>query len=335
MNFDFIGKRKYGYIFSIVLCAVIIGSLFINKLKPGIDFSGGNTYIVRFEKPIDADEVRKKLDNVFNGFSLYVIKMGDANQIRISTNYVVNHNDNQENAVETMLFNGLKDYLGEDVTQDMFVKRYINNNGNYELANLERDGEKNFGIQLSQSVGPTIASDMVTRASLAVLASLIVMFFYILIRFKNYGYSVGAAVSLAHDAFFVIGVYSICYKFMPFSLDVDQSFIAAILTIIGYSINDTVVIFDRVRENLTLYPKRDIGEQMNNALNVTLSRTFSTSFTTILTLFAMFVFGGEVIRGFMFALLMGIFCGVYSSLFIAAPLAYDIRRKPKSIETKK
>jgi SecD/SecF fusion protein len=324
-NFDFIGKRKYGYIFSGVLCLVIIGSLFTNGLKEGIDFSGGNTYVVRFENKIDADEVREKLDDIFKGNSLYVITMGDANQIRISTNYVTEHGEAAENKIESMLYNGLKDYLNSDVTLEMFIKRYVKNNGVYELANLEK-GE-NFGIQLSQSVGPTIASDMITRSAWAVLLSLLVMFVYILIRFKNYGYSVGATVSLAHDAFFMVGIYSLCYKFMPFSLDVDQAFIAAILTIIAYSVKDTVVIFDRVRENLTLYPKRDIKEQINNALNVTLSRTFSTSFAVMLTLVAMFVFGGEVIRGFMFALLMGTVSGVYSTLFIAAALAYDVRKK--------
>ncbi|MDR2511524.1 MAG: protein translocase subunit SecDF [Bacteroidales bacterium] len=327
-NFNFIGKRKYGYIISIILCAVIVGSLFVNKLKPGIDFSGGNTYVVRFEQKINADEVRNKLEDVFKGHSLYVITMGDVNQIRISTNFGnENAGGEKDNTIERMLYNNLKDYLNPAVTLEMFIQRYVNNNGTYELANLEK-GE-NYGIQLSQNVGPTVASDMVAKSSWAVLFSLIIMFVYILIRFKNYGYAVGATVSLAHDAFFMIGVYSLCYKFMPFSLDVDQSFIAAILTIIAYSVNDTVVIFDRVRENLTLYPKRSVKEQINNALNVTLSRTFSTSFTVILTLLAMFIFGGEVIRGFMFALLMGTLCGVYSTLFVAAPLAYDIRKKQK------
>jgi SecD/SecF fusion protein len=275
--------------------------------------------------------VREKLSDVFDGYSLYVITMGDANQIRISTNYMAKaEGDDAKSEIETMLYDNLKSYMSPAVTQDMFVQRYVNNNGIYELANIEK-GE-NFGIQLSQQVGPTIAHDMVRKSSWAVLFSLIVMFIYIFIRFKNYGYGVGATVSLAHDAFFMIGIYSICYKFMPFSLDVDQSFIAAILTIIGYSVNDTVVIFDRVRENLTLYPKRNIREQINNALNVTLSRTFSTSFTVILTLLAMFIFGGEVIRGFMFALLMGTLSGVYSTLFIAAPLAYDLRKKQKTVE---
>ncbi|MDR2684240.1 MAG: protein translocase subunit SecD, partial [Prevotellaceae bacterium] len=370
-KFDFIGKRKYGYIFSIILGVAIVAALIFNKfesgsqiynrgakaefnsfeklvgldnvksyetfklgnyLKQGIDFSGGNTYVVRFEQKINADEIREELDDLFEGHQLYVITMGDANQIRISTNYVVeNQGENSENTIETMLYNGLKQHLDSAVTQDMFVHRYVNNNGVYELAKIE-EGE-NYGIQLSQNVGPTIASDMVTRAFWAVLFSLVVIFVYILVRFKNYSYSVGSVASLFHDAFFMIGIYAICYRFMPFSLEIDQSFIAAILTIIGYSINDTVVIFDRVRENLTLYPKRNMGEQMNNALNVTLSRTFSTSFTVILTLLAMFIFGGEVIRGFMFALLMGSLSGVYSTLFIAAPLAYDLKRGQKGVVT--
>lgn len=333
-HFDFIGKRKKGYIFSIVLGVIIMVSLLINGLKPGIDFSGGNSYVVRFEQPVNADEIREKLSDIFQGHSLYVITMGDANQIRISTNFVDEKGiDNQEGIIETMLYNGLKEYLNPAVTKEMFVHRYVNKAGKYELANLEV-GE-NFGIQQSQNVGPTIAADMIKRAAWAILLSLIVIFIYILIRFKNYAYSVGSVASLFHDAFFMVGIYTLFYKIMPFSLDIDQSFIAAILTIIGYSINDTVVIFDRVRENLTLFPKRDMREQMNNALNLTLSRTFSTSFTVILVLLTMFIFGGEVIRGFMFALLMGTLSGVYSTLFIAAPLAYDIQRKQKSKEGKK
>ena len=325
VRFDFIGKRKYGYYFSITITLLIVASLFINKLKPGIDFSGGNSYVVRFEEKIDADEVRAKLDNVFHGYSLYVITMGDVNQIRISTNYIVDMHDKNAETIETKLYNALKgDYLDTAVTQEMFVHRYVKLNGKYQLANLEK-GE-NYGIQLSQSVGPTVAADMISKSAWAVFWSLVVMFIYILIRFKNYSYSIGATASLAHDALFVIGVYSAFYKIMPFSLDVDQSFIAAILTVIAFSLNDTVVIFDRVREHLKLYPNRDIKEQIDNALNSTLSRTFSTSFTVILVLLAMFIFGGEVIRGFMFALLLGSFSGVYSTLFIAAPLAYDIRR---------
>lgn len=329
INFDFIGKRKIGYTISIVLVVIFVASLFINGLKPGIDFSGGNSYVIRFEKPVNADEIRDKLTEKFDGYSLYVITMGSANQIRVSTNYT-DENDatDDQSLVETMLYDGLKEYMNPEVTQEMFVNRYFVKNGKYELANLE-EGE-NFGIQQSQNVGPTIAKEMIAKAAWAILLSLIVIFVYILIRFKNYSYSVGSVVSLAHDAFFIVGVYTLFYKVMPFSLDVDQSFIAAILTIIGYSINDTVVIFDRVRENLTLYPNRDIGEQMNSALNTTLSRTFSTSFTVILVLLAMFIFGGEVIRGFMFALLMGSLSGVYSTLFIAAPLAYDIRKSQKA-----
>ena len=328
INFDFIGKRRIGYTISIVLGVIIVLSLIFNGLKPGIDFSGGNSYVVRFENDVNADEIREKLSEKFAGYSLYVITMGDANQVRISTNYTDDNDEtNDQNLIENMLYDGLKEYLNPAVTQDMFVHRYVNRGGEYELANLEQ-GE-NFGIQQSQNVGPTVAAEMLTKAGWAILLSLIVIFVYILIRFKNYAYSVGSVVSLFHDAFFMLGIYTLLYKVMPFSLDIDQSFIAAILTIIGYSINDTVVIFDRVRENLTLYPNRDMGEQMNSALNTTLSRTFSTSFTVILTLLAMFIFGGEVIRGFMFALLMGSLSGVYSTLFIAAPLAYDIQRKQR------
>lgn len=334
INFDFIGKRKFGYILSSVLGVIIVISLFVNGLKPGIDFSGGNSYVVRFEQPVNADEIREKLTEKFEGYSLYVITMGSANQIRISTNYTDdNVGTNDQSVIETMIYDGLKEYLNPAITQEMFVNRYTNHGGKYELADLEM-GE-NFGIQQSQNVGPTIAKEMLAKAGWAILLSLIVIFIYILIRFKNYSYSVGSVVSLFHDAFFMLGIYTLLYKVMPFSLDIDQSFIATILTIIGYSINDTVVIFDRVRENLTLYPNRDIKEQMNSSLNTTLSRTFSTSFTVILVLLAMFIFGGEVIRGFMFALLMGSLSGVYSTLFIAAPLAYDIRKKQQEKAARK
>ncbi|MDR3328458.1 MAG: protein translocase subunit SecDF [Prevotellaceae bacterium] len=332
-NIDFIKIRKIGYGLSITLVTVCILSLAFRGLKPGIDFSGGRTYVVRFEQPIDAENVRNTLEDVFPNSQLSVITMGDANQVRISTNY--SENDGSENAndkVELMLYSGLKPFLNTKITQDMFVHRYTVNNGAYQLS--DTDDKSALGIQSSSSVGPTIAGDMKTKAIWAVIISLIGIFLYVLLRFRNYAFSVGGVVALAHDALFTIGCYSLFYSIMPFSLEIDQSFVAAILTIIGYSINDTVVIFDRVRENQALYPKRDIADIMNLSLNQTLSRTFSTTFTVVLTLLAMFILGGEVIRGFIFAMLAGVVAGMLSTVFVASPLAYDILKK-ESKSTKK
>lgn len=225
-----------------------------------------------------------------------------------------------------MLFNGLKPYLTEGITHQMFVERYVVNNGIREVSK-ENSDESTFGIQSSQKVGPSIADDIKTSAVWAILLSLVAIGLYILIRFRNWAFSVGAVVSLAHDVLMILGAYSLFYTVMPFSLEVDQAFIAAILTVIGYSINDTVIIFDRIRENLHLYPKRNLEKQINHSLNSTLSRTFSTSFSTLIVLIAIFLFGGETIRGFVFALLLGIVVGTYSSVFIASPIMYELRKK--------
>jgi SecD/SecF fusion protein len=323
MNINFIKIRKIGYALSITLMAICILSLIFRGIKPGIDFSGGRSYVVRFEQPIDAEEVRNTLEDVFPESQLNVITMGSANQIRISTNYMVSDDsENATNKIEQMLYLNLHKFMNSDVSEQMFVERYTNNNGKYELTDI--DDKNAFGIQSSSSVGPTIAGDMTRKAFWGILFSLIGIFIYVLFRFRNYAFSVGGVLALAHDALFTIGCFSLFYSIMPFSLEADQAFIAAVLTIIGYSINDTVVIFDRVRENRGLYPKRALDDIMNLSLNQTLSRTFSTSFTVILTLLAMFIFGGEVIRGFIFAMLAGVVSGILSTLFVASPLAYDI-----------
>ena len=326
-NIDFVKLRKVGYVISSVLIITAIVSLSFRGMKQGIDFSGGRNYVVRFEQAVNADDVRETLSNVFGEAQTSVITMGNENQIRISTNYAVaENNDSIDDQIETLLFNGLKPYLNDHITRQMFVERYTISDGTYAVS-ADDANEVNYGIQSSQKVGPSIADDIKTSAVWAIFLSLIAIGLYILIRFRNWAFSAGAIVALAHDVLIILGAYSLFYSIMPFSLEVDQAFIAAILTVIGYSINDTVVIFDRIRENLHLYPKRNLAKQINHSLNSTLSRTFSTSFSTLIVLVAIFLFGGETIRGFVFALLLGIIVGTYSSVFIASPIMYELRKK--------
>ena len=335
---NFLGARKVTYIVSGVL--VLVGILGVNphimgKLNLGIDFSGGRNYIVRFEQPVNTEEVNAALDNVFMAakeqagdeetFALNVITIGDANQVRISTNYRINDNsETLDDEIEALLYAGCQQFLPENVTLDEFKSTEIN---------------PTVGIMQSQKVGPAIADDITQSAVWAVLAALVGIFLYVLARFRNFAFSVGALAGLAHNTVIVLGAYALLWKVMPFSMEIDQAFIAAILTVIGYSINDTVVIFDRVREYTGLYPKRDRKQNINDALNNTLSRTFSTSMSTLVVLIAIFCFGGETIRGFVFALLIGVVVGTYSSLCVATPLAFDIqeamdRRKAKKAALK-
>ena len=336
IHFDFVKARKIAYCISgaIVIFAVLgLEPHIFGKLNLGIDFSGGRNYVVRFDQNINTQDVRESLDDVFKAtleegetFGLNVITFGnDANQVRISTNYRI-HEETAEadEQIEALLYEGCKPFLGENISFDDF---------------RSTDSNAEVGIMSSQKVGPAIADDITTSAIWAVLAALVVIFLYILLRFRNFAYSVGALTALAHDTVIILGLYAILWKIMPFSMEIDQAFIAAILTVIGYSINDTVVIFDRVREYNGLYPKRERKININDALNNTLSRTFSTSMSTFVVLLAIFTFGGETIRGFVFALLMGVIVGTYSSLFIASPIAYDIqlaqaRRAEKKAEKK-
>ena len=323
IHFDFVAARKIAYCISgaVVIFAVLgLEPHIFGKLNLGIDFSGGRNYVVRFDNPVNTQDVRESLENTLGAtledgelFSLNVITYGnDANQVRISTNYRI-HEETAEadEHIEKLLYQGCKPFLGENITFEDF-------------SSTESQAE--VGIMSSQKVGPAIADDITTSAIWAVLAALVVIFLYILLRFRNFAYSVGALAALAHDTVIILGLYAILWKIMPFSMEIDQAFIAAILTVIGYSINDTVVIFDRVREYNGLYPKRERQININDALNNTLSRTFSTSMSTFVVLLAIFIFGGETIRGFVFALLMGVIVGTYSSLFIASPIAYDIQR---------
>ena len=314
-KFDFIGKRKMSYIVSGVIVLVSVVSLFVQGLNLGVEFTGGRTFVVRFDQDVTAEQVRAQLNEAFAdaedaaNASFEVKQYGDKNQMRIVTQY--KHDDTSEETteeVEALIYNALKPLYSYDITLDGF-------------KNTQDDVN---GIISADKIGPAIAKDMATGASWAIIFSLIAIGLYITVRFKKWQWATGATAALVHDAFIVIGMFSLCYAFMPFNLEIDQAFIAAILTIIGYSINDTVVIFDRIREYNVLYPKRNIRENINNALCSTLARTLNTSGTTLVTLLAIFIFGGATIRGFVFALLVGVIVGTYSSLFIATPLAYDM-----------
>jgi len=308
---DFIGKRKIGYIISGTILTICIISLIFRGWSQGVDFSGGRNYVVRFEQPVKTDDIRNGIDDYFKGASVSVITIGSDNQVRINTNYKIDENSQTvDDEVETLLYTGLKPYLDEGTTKEAFVSDNIVN---------------------SQKVGPTVADDVKKAAMWAVFISVIIIGLYVLMRFKNVAFSVGTIAALVHDVLFIIGCYSLLWGILPFSLEIDQTFVAAILTIIGYSVNDTVVIFDRIRENLGYYPKRNKKRLLNEALNQTLVRTFSTSLTVFITLLTIFLFGGETIRGFAFAMLIGTIVGVYSTLFIATPLAYEVQKKQLNI----
>ncbi len=298
----FIYNRKTFYVISGLIIAAGIASLALRGLNYGVDFTGGRTYVVRFDESVNTVDIQNMLADDF-GQAPEVKIFGQDNQVKIITKYRIDESEPEiDSEVEEILYSGLKPLLGDDVDKDEFLS-------DYRVS--------------SQKVGPTIADDIKVQAVWAILFSLIVVFLYILLRFKNWQYGLGAVAALVHDALLVLGIFSIFYGIVPFSLEIDQAFIAAILTVVGYSINDTVVVFDRIREFLQLHPKHDRTEIMNSALNSTLSRTFSTSLSTFVVLLTIFLFGGEVIRGFTFALLIGVIVGTYSSLFIATPVVYD------------
>ena len=306
---NFIKNRKTFYVISGLIILIGIVSLLSKGLNYGIDFKGGRTYIVRFKEPVSTGYVQELLSEAY-GEPPSVIIFGEENQVRIMTKYRIDESEVAVDAdIEAKLYEGLKPIIGDDVSFDTFINDYR---------------------QSSHKVGPTIADDIKKQAVVAIFFSLIVMFLYILIRFKNWQFGLGALAALIHDALLVLGIFSIFYGILPFSLEIDQAFIAAILTVVGYSVNDTVVVFDRIREFVGLYRKRERSEIINLALNSTLSRTFSTSLSTFFVLLSIFIFGGEVIRGFIFALLVGIVVGTYSSLFIATPVVFDTIRKSET-----
>ena len=298
-NVDFIGLRKRFYILSSIIVVLGLGSLFTKGLQLGVDFDGGRTFVVRFDDSVNNEDLRNELSNVFvdnDGlkYTPQVKTFGDDNQVKITTSYMINNNDvNTDKVVEDKLNEGLK------------------------TSGL------NYEIMSSQKVGPTIADDIKDAAVWSIIFSLLVIFMYILLRFRKWQFSLGAVAAVFHDVIIVLSIFSFFYGILPFSLEIDQAFIAAILTIIGYSLNDTVVVFDRVREYMNINKKKKIHEFMNGSLNSTLSRTINTSLTTFFVLLVIFIFGGEVIRGFMFALMVGVIVGTYSSLFIASPIMLD------------
>ena len=306
MNIDFLKKRKIFYMISGAIIIIAIGSLVTRGLNPGVDFSGGRSYVVRFDEKLSSVEVGDALFDVFET-SPEVITYGSGNDLRITTKYLINNTDTEtDSIVEAKLYEGLLPFFDENISFEEFLRER-------QLSSVK--------------VGPTISDDIKKAAVISISFALIVIFLYILFRFKNWQYGLGAIAALIHDVLILLGIFSLTYSFMPFSLEIDQAFIAAILTVIGYSINDTVVVFDRVREYTTIYRKRERVVIINSALNSTLSRTFSTSLSTFIVLLAIFLFGGVSIRGFIFAMMIGVVVGTYSSLFIASPLVYDLRGK--------
>jgi SecD/SecF fusion protein len=317
-HFDFLKVKKWTYLFSGIVVVVSIVSLATNKLDQGVDFVGGRTFQVRFEKPVETELVKAELTKVFGSAEAKIY--GNDNQLKITTKYKVEDNGIEaDQEVNKLLFASLKQHFAADLTYDKFINAYPG---------------KIYGVVQASKVGPTVAEDIKTNAYWAVIGAMLVVFLYLLISFRKWQYGLGAITAVAHDVIFVLGIYSLCYKFMPFGMEIDQHFIAAILTVIGYSINDTVIVYDRVREFLDGKTKGSFPEIVNRSINSTMSRTINTSLTMIGVLVIMFIFGGESIRGFIFAMLIGIVVGTYSSLFIATPVLVDTisRADKKSIE---
>ena len=329
VKFSFIAKRKVSYILSGTLVIASIISLCTLGLNQGVEFTGGRSYVVKFNETIDVEKVRQSLEAEFEAVadaansSIEVKQFGDENQVRIVTQYQPTGLEGEEanDAVDRLLFAALDEFF----TIEGF---------GFDEFRTAGDGIAQWGIASSEQVNESISSEMTVNSIIAVIISLVAIGIYIAIRFRRWQWAMGATVALVHNAILVIGIFSMLYAIMPFNLEVNQAFIAAILTIIGYSINDTVVIFDRIREYITLFPKRDMRTNINQAICSTLSRTMNTSGTTLVTLLAIFIFGGETLRGFIFALLLGVVIGTYSSVFVATPIAYDILRRKEKVAKK-
>ncbi len=305
---NFLGARKVGYLIPLII--VVLGGISMATvgLNNGIDFTGGRNYIVRFDRDVKTDEVRNMLDEKLDG-AVSVITIGTPNQVRVSTNFKIESTDpSVDQEIESRIYEGVKSLLPEGTTVEQFTTTYV---------------------QSSQKVGPSMADDIKNSAIMAVIFAMFCMAAYILLRFRDVSFSIGAFASVAVTTLCIISFYTLLWKVLPFSMEVDQTFIAAILTIIGYSINDTVVVFDRIRETIGLYPKRDRYQVINDALNSTLSRTFNTSLTTLVVVLCIFILGGSTIRSFTFAILLGIIIGTYSTLFVATPIAYELQVKWK------
>ena len=311
INVEFLKKRKIAYIISGAIILAGIASIFSIGLKQGVDFKGGRSYVVRFDQDMNATEVAGTLKDAF-GSAPEVKTYGQANQLKITTVYKIEEEGTEvDEEVQNTLFTGLQPYLG-DTSYENFKPGF------------EKQGA---GVMSFMKVEPTIADDIKTSALYAVFGSLIVVFLYILLRFRKVSFSLGAVIAVFHDVLIVLGVFSITYNFMPFDMEIGQSFIAAILTVVGYSLNDTVVIFDRIREFAGSYPNWKYSKVVDSALSSTLGRTINTSLTTLLVMLAIFLFGGDSIKGFMFALIVGVVVGTYSSLFVATPIMYDSSKK--------
>lgn len=317
---NFLGQRKISFAIVGAIVLIVAGSFVLRGLNQGIDFSGGRNYVVKFDKDVNPQDLKADLAPEFPNSTLSVITIEGADQVRISTNYKINEE-------------------GESVENEITSKLYkvLSSNDNYLKGMTEKEfstADEDHGIISSQKVGPTVADDMRTGAIIAVVLSLIAMFLYILLRFRNVAFSIGALCAVAFTAFTIIGFYSLFWGVLPFSMEIDQNFIAAILTVIGYQINDTVVVFDRVRENVGLYPKKDFGETINLSINSTLGRTIMTSFTTLLVLLVIFILGGESIRSFIFAMLFGVITGTLATIYVASPIAWLVDRRRSKKATK-
>ena len=319
INLSFLQRRKIAYGVSSVLILISLASLTFQGLNQGVDFVGGRSYTIRFENAVNPTEISSVLTNEFG--SAEVKTFGEENQLKVTTKYKVDvEGVAVDEEIHNKLYSSLQPYLPDGMTYDAFV---------------QGSSEKSVGIMSSIKVGPTIADDIKNNSFLAVIGSLIVVFLYILIRFQKWQFSLGAVAAVFHDVLIVLGIFSITYTFMPFNMEINQAFIAAILTVIGYSLNDTVVVFDRIREYVNEHTKWEFNTTVNAALNSTLSRTLNTSLTTLIVLLAIFIFGGESIRGFMFALIVGVIVGTYSSVFIATPVMYDTQKNKNLLEENK
>ena len=308
---NFIDKRKISYTVSGILIVISLVSIFTKGFTYGVDFTGGRTYVVRFDQPVTAETVREAALDAFEG-SVEVKQFGGESQMKITTSYKYENESTEVDAeIEGMLYDALKGFFKEDLTLSDFISTLDNPNG----------------IISSDKVGATIANDIKRSAVISVILALLVIFGYIALRFNGWTWGLGGVVSLAHTTIIVIGFFSLFTGILPFNLDVDQTFIAAILTIIGYAINDNVVIFDRIRENLKLHPSSDFQETVNTSLNATLTRTVNTSVSTLLPMLAIAIWGGESIRGLSVALIIGIIFGTYASIMIGTPIMFDATRR--------
>jgi len=322
-HIPFIEIRKIMYVASGILIGIGIISLFVRGLSYGIDFTGGRTYIVRFDETVNTEDLRVSLAKQYDGEAPEVKTFGASNQVKITTKYLIKDNNlATDSIVEHKLYAGVQQFFKTPIDYKTFSSHGV-------------DEHKVIGKLQSQKVGPTIAKDLVYAAFMAVFFALIIIFIYIAIRFKNWQYGLGGVVSLAHDTMVIITMFTLFHGLLPFNMEVDQQFIAALLTIIGYSIMDSVIIFDRIREYTRLYPKRDLAFNIDAAINSTLGRTINTSGITLVVLIIIFIFGGEVLRGFVFALLVGVAIGTYSSVFNATPVAYDVIMWRKRVKERK